>query len=210
MPGVILWDDPGGLMLSVSIALVLVLLWYISTQDYRKACDRRIANMYYQAQMNAVKDSRAVADVMEDIGSDGLGMNNIMSSMVNDDAGASLSSPPDEKTMLEKHRINVFNPEKRVMDFIEQGDALTDKLNIKKEYLTLDELPIKGYEMPDDMMKRSFTTADYNGPQLEGMSAPIDQFERAAMIRQNQQKEDIYGAASVGLSNADTLSSSNF
>jgi hypothetical protein len=190
-------------MLAICLSLILVLLWYISTQDYRKTCDRRIADMYYQAQMNATMNTPVVATAMNEIEG-----SSIISSMVNGDSNA-LTQPPEEKTMLEKHRINVFNPEKRVMDFIEQGDKLSELLKVKEDHLTLDELHVRQYEQPDDMRERSFSSANYNGAQLEGMQAPIAQFEVAAMVRQNKQKQDIYGAESVTLSTADNLSDLN-
>ena len=44
----IFWDDNSpktSLMLCITIALVVILLWYISNQKYNTACDRRIINM---------------------------------------------------------------------------------------------------------------------------------------------------------------------
>ena len=47
------------------------------------------------------------------------------------------------------------------------------------------------------------------GAQMEGMVAPIDEFERGAMLRQMRKKEDTYGSNMGPPSNVDLLSELN-
>ena len=112
-------------------------------------------------------------------------------------------------TMLEKHKKDILNPEKRIMDEHIAGKELDDKIQKMDDPLHLEDLSVKQNETKDQQLNRSLITADYDGPQLEGMSAPVDEFERAYMNRQDQKHQEIYGEQAHMPSNADSLSMLN-
>lgn len=188
----IFWDENSpqtSLMLCITVVLVLVLLWYISKQEYTSACDRRLYNMYYQAHMNkGVVTHTAVLPPTKD--------------GVTSTCG----------TMLEKHRLDGFNPEKGIMDEHKAGKTLNDRIKTLDDPLTLDQLEIlvgQQNETADDQLLRSLTMAAYDGPQMEGMSAPVDQMERAYMSRQDKKKQEVYGEQAHLPTSADALSELN-
>lgn len=180
----IFWDENSpktGLMLCISVILVLVLLWYINKQEYLRECDRKLYHMHYQAHLNSTKCPRKkrVENMSNQCG-----------------------------TMLEKYK-SMLNPEKRIMNEHKAGSALDNALKKMPDPLTLDGLDVKRKESTSDMLVRSLTTADYDGPQQEGMSAPVDDFERQYMIRQDKKAQEIYGEQVHRPSAADSLSIMN-
>lgn len=187
----IFWNENSpqtSLMLCISVVLVLVLLWYISKQEYLNACDRRIYDMHYQMHINRGDVPRRDLSKYQSARQ--------RKEHMTGNCG----------TMLEKHKKDVLNPEKRIMDEHRAGKALEDKIKKVDDPLNLDELPVTQNETTDQQLKRSLTTADYDGPQLEGMSAPVDEFEREYMNRQDQKHQEIYGEQAHLPSRADSLS----
>ena len=157
---------------------IIVLIWYIGHQQYIRACNQRIHDIY----VATGGDEGAVLDALKKR-TEGM-----------------------EDGPREKHRISVKNPEKRFFDAHEAGDT---GLNILRDHIKLDPLFIQQEETTDEMLMRSLVTADYDGQQMEGMTAPIDEFERSAMKMQLQYKPEIYGDLAEGSVTADTLSESN-
>jgi len=98
----------------------------------------------------------------------------------------SKSSPSEYE--LERHRIDVKNPEKRVMDEIyamNDDERFEEVLKGMSHSLNPDPLIIKSDETRDDMLFRSLTDGNKDGALDDGMYAPIDDFERQALIRQS-------------------------
>ena len=90
---------------------------------------------------------------------------------------------------LERHRINVKNPEKRVMDEIyamNDDERFEEALKGMSHSLNPDPLIIKSEETRDDMLYRSLTDGNKDGKLNDGMYAPIDDFERQALVRQSK------------------------
>ena len=118
-----------------------------------------------------------------------------------------LPSPVNDP--VEPHRITVKNPEKRVFDEHTDHETMRN-LNILDNKIGSDPLLIKQTETTGDQLMRSLVLANTDGAQMEGMSAPIDEFERSAMVMQMKAKPDIYGELSVGYSSsADMISNAN-
>jgi hypothetical protein len=56
----IFWDENSpktSLMICISVVLVVVLLWYISKQNYNTSCDRKIMDMHYQAHIKGYPET---------------------------------------------------------------------------------------------------------------------------------------------------------
>ena len=107
-------------------------------------------------------------------------------------------SPEDTKSGFEadppeKHRIVKTNPEKRIMDYISLGKPIQDMLQMKADPLTLDQLPVESKETSKGKLVRSLTDGSVDGPQMEGMKAPIETFEKSAMLMQNAKQKYVYG-----------------
>jgi hypothetical protein len=166
-------------MLCISIILVVILLWYISKQEYSSSCDRKIMNMHYQAH---IKEG--------------------------DYPKLALSRHQGEtstcRTMLEKHR-KTLDPEKNVMDEHSMGDSLHNTVKKIDDPLSLDGILQKQDETKDQQLHRSITE-NLDGKQLEGMSAPIEEFEEGSLNRQMILQQNIYGEQDVSV---DQLSESN-
>jgi hypothetical protein len=105
----------------------------------------------------------------------------------------SLSRPAlktdQQGTDLENFKVGGIVPENRVMDQIAGGESLRRALSIHEDPLSLDEVLVKNTEK----YVRSMTSGDVDGPQLEGMYAPLDEFEQSAMNRQAAVEQSIYG-----------------
>lgn len=102
-----------------------------------------------------------------------------------------------------KRRKLKLNPERTVMVCHAVGAS-------GAEELALDELDITtDYETVEDKYYRSITDGDKDGPQAEGMAVPSDQFERAALIRQDVKRQAIYGNLPHVPGQADTISKAN-
>ena len=178
-------------MLYISIALLLVLLWYISRQKYFSKCNGHVDDVYYQMHLNNI-------DVHEqDLSKHQSSCR--LDKHISCDCG----------TMLEKHKKCSLNPEERIMDEHRAGKELEDKLKTKEDPLTLDEIPVVQNETTDQQFKRSLESAENESPQLEGMSAPVDEFEREYMNRQDRKNQEIYGEQAHMPRSADSLSELN-
>ena len=91
-----------------------------------------------------------------------------------------------------KSKIDSFNPESRVMSYHSAGDDLMEIISVKKEMLTTDQLSTNSTETDMDKVTRDLAN-NYDAPQLEGMYAPIDEFEKTAFTMQNKKNASIYG-----------------
>ena len=101
-----------------------------------------------------------------------------------------------------------YDPEGNVMICHGAGNALRDRLMVIREGLSEDQIPVRSNETSDSQLIRSISSG-FDGPQLEGMAAPIDDFERTALLRQNVKKQEIYGEQAHMPSSADSLSELN-
>jgi hypothetical protein len=104
-----------------------------------------------------------------------------------------------------------LEPEKDVMATHESGDKINITDNAIEDPLTMDAfINLKSMETTYDKLYRNITTADTDGPQMEGMEPPLDEFERNAMRRQLDKRQEVYGYQSFEPSDADKLSELNF
>lgn len=151
---------------------------------------------YINAQSYATKCYRRLDDIVRC---------SKMISIKNTDIRDSMVGDPDEL-----FRYSVKNPEKGIHDMNTAGVTLRDELNTLNDVITTDPLIVEQNETTDEQLIRSLTTADYDGPQVEGMSAPIEDFERSAMKLQLASKPEIYGDLSSQYDvSANLLSESN-
>lgn len=99
----------------------------------------------------------------------------------------------------------IENPE----GYIEMMNNLGDSMPINKlsENLTGDTVSVINGESTIEKVSRSFWDADIDGPQMEGMTAPVDEFEKAAMALQNSKASDLY--VDYKSQSADQLSEAN-
>ena len=88
------------------------------------------------------------------------------------------------------------------------GDDLYKTLIKKEDPFTLDGLIQESDETADDRLIRNLQTANTDGPQLEGMTAPIVEFEEGALSRQSVKNTNIYAGQTSSL-DADVLSEYN-
>ena len=162
------------LLLCISIALVVVLLCYISKQDYNTACGRGIMDLHYRAHISEGDYPARALSKYQSI--------NKKESMENTCG-----------TMLEKHKKTV-EPEKEVMTEHYLGDSLHGQRQKMDDPLSLDPFAdLKSSETTDQRLHRNLSTADYDGPQLEGMSTPVSSFEDDALSRQMVKNQEVYG-----------------
>jgi hypothetical protein len=177
------WDDNNrlGLVLCMSFILVIVLMWYIRNQNYKTACDRKLNNMKVLLLTQAIECSSRVPE----------GYNH-----------KAVTDGDKKKSKL--------NPEKCIMDQFTMGDTLNITNSGIIDPLTMDAfIDLKSEESMDQQLHRSLTDADYDGPQIEGMAAPIDEFERHAMVRQLEKRQEVYGDQSHEFSDADMIAELN-
>ena len=100
-----------------------------------------------------------------------------------------------------------LNPENDVYKEHIMGETLDNLQQKMDDHLMLDEIvQSKNLETRTAQVNRSFSECD--GPELEGMTPPIDQFERSAMHRQLNKRQEIYGEQAY-VSNSDSLSELN-
>lgn len=114
------------------------------------------------------------------------------------------SFEPVENTEFNK-KPTIENPE----GYIEMMNNLGDSMPINKlsENLTGDKVSVINRESTVEQLCRSFWDADIDGPQMEGMTAPVDEFEKAAMALQNSKASDLY--VDYKSQSADQLSEAN-
>jgi hypothetical protein len=114
----------------------------------------------------------------------------------------------DNHTRFEKYKKKL-NPELEVHEMHELGDDLYKTLIKKEDPFTLDGLIQKSDETADDRLIRNLQTANTDGPQLEGMTAPIVEFEESALSRQSVKKTTNIYVGQTSMLDADTLSEYN-
>jgi hypothetical protein len=112
------------------------------------------------------------------------------------------------KTVYEKHK-NMMDPEKEVMVKHTLGTTFNNSLKKVNDSLVLEGVQTVTTETKDDMVMRSFDDAGDEGVLLEGMTAPVDEFERRYMDRQINKNQEIYGEQHYDRVSADLLSSLN-
>lgn len=188
----ILWDENSpqtGLILCISIVLIVVLLWYICKQEYNTACDRRIIDLQYQAHVCKGDYPARALSKYQSI--------NKKDNMTN------------SCTMLEKHK-KIIDPEREVMIEHYLGDDLRKERKEISDPISLDPFAdLKSSETTDQRLYRNLSTADYDGPQLEGMMAPISEFENDSLSRQLVKQQEIYGEQEHTSSGTDQLANMN-
>jgi hypothetical protein len=103
-----------------------------------------------------------------------------------------------------------LDPESDIMTVHGVGDQLSYTDSGLTDSLSLDAFAdLKSKETTDERLHRNLSTADFDGPQMEGMESPIDAFERNAMLRQLHKNQDVYGFQDYEPSEADKLSELN-
>ena len=114
------------------------------------------------------------------------------------------SFEPVENTEFNE-KPTIENPE----GYIEMMNNLGDSMPINKlsENLSGDKVSVINEESTIEKVSRSFWDADIDGPQMEGMTAPVDEFEKAAMALQNSKASDLY--VDYKSQSADQLSEAN-
>lgn len=162
----------GSLLLSICVGLIVILLWHINRQNYLTECDRKINDTYYKMHIYNGDLNRMLSEYK--------------------DLSYNKSSSEGFRDHPEIHRINLNDPEKRIRDYSES--AIHNTLAKDEDTFALDQLKVVSGEDTDARLHRSLTDADYDAPQQEGMSAPIDEFERSAINLQNAKKQEVYGA----------------
>lgn len=170
----IFWDENSpqtSLMLCITIVLIVVLLLYIYKQEYNTSCDRRIMDMHYQSHIKKGDYPKLALSVHQ-----GIHRNDV---------------PSCKGTMLEKHK-KVVEPERGVMAEHSLGDPLHKNVKKMDDPLSLDGLLQTQDETKDQQLQRSIDE-DSDGIQLEGMTAPISDFEDESMSRQLVKHQEIYG-----------------
>ena len=102
-------------------------------------------------------------------------------------------------------RPTIDNPEGYIETIHNFGDALP--ITQHKEALTSDGVSVLTKESTVEQLCRSLWDADFDGPQMEGMTAPIQDFENAAMSMQNAKARELY--VDYKSQTADMLSDAN-
>jgi hypothetical protein len=111
--------------------------------------------------------------------------------------------------MLEKHR-KVIDPERGMLAEHSIGDKLHKQVKKMEDPLTLDPFAdIKSEENGKQLLHRNLSTAEHDGPQLEGMAAPISSFEDDALSRQLVKQQEVYGEQDFSNSEENQLSTMN-
>lgn len=168
------------MLICISITIILVLVWYISGQDYRSACDRKLDELKYTNLLH-------------------------MSHLLVPQESFSGVGPNAPVTDGEK-RKQKLNPESDVMMIHQQGDSIA-LVESGEDPIRLDPyIRLRSEETAGQRLQRNMNT-NYDGPQLEGMHAPIEEFESSAMLRQLQGQNSVYAAS--GASDADKISEMN-
>lgn len=168
-----------GLLLCISITLVIGLLFYINRQDYNTACDRRVMDLHYRAHISEGDYPKLSLSKYQ---------------------GINEKKCCNQKT---KHKRKL-DPEKDIMG--EHSMGCYSKVNKMDDPLVLDQFTQKQTETTDELLHRNLTTADYDGPQLEGMLAPITDFEDSALSRQMIKTQEVYGEQGFEESESDQIS----
>lgn len=113
----------------------------------------------------------------------------------------------DTETVSETPK-KIIDPEKDVTAEQFLGDNL-ERVTMN-DPLTMDPFAdLKSGETSDQMLQRNLLTANSDGPQIEGMEAPISSFENNALSRQLVKSQEIYGDQQYSSMDADFLSSMN-
>lgn len=196
----VLWNEDHiqmSVMLCICVALIVMLTWYIYVQDYRSACDRRIGDLLL-SQLKIV--NRSPLPPSFDMTS---GFSNWFGGSKKQD------DKKTEQTMLERHKKQLLNPEKGIMDKHSAGSSLYDKLKKLEDPLHRDDLLVVQDETKDEQLERSLLEGNVDGPLLEGMVSPYEDFERDSMIRQLHKQQEIYGEQLLNPSDVDIISESN-
>ena len=195
----VLWNENHiqmSLMLCICVALIVMLTWYIYIQDYRSECDRRIDDMY----ISHMKDAHGYPSSSSHARNSGFtNWSKIMGK----------KKDVKKKTMLERHRKQLLNPEKKIMDKHTAGSELYDKLNKVDDPLSMDDLLVVQDETHDQQLNRSLSDGDTDGPLLEGMVSPYEDFEKNSMIRQLNKQQALYAEYLLNPSDLDLLAESN-
>lgn len=111
----------------------------------------------------------------------------------------------ESETLNFNEKPTLENPE----GYIEMMNNLGDSMSINKlpENLTGDKISVINRESTVEQLCRSLWDADFDGPQMEGMTTPVDDFEKAAMTLQNSKATDLY--VDYKSQTADELSDAN-
>lgn len=86
--------------------------------------------------------------------------------------------------------LNTIDPESDVMKIHTLGKDLSDITKHMEDPLSLDELIVVQKDTKSGQFHRSFTDANVDGPQLEGMVAPLGEFDDSFM--QIQEEKNIH------------------
>lgn len=177
-------------LLYISVVILVVLLIYLSRQEYKSSCDRRVDDLKHQ--YTTLKS--------------GCGCVSNKTSGFKQGKKSGYSIALDRKIKQRKKPT----PELDVMKDHSQGKFLDDNQQKIDDPLTLDGLlQEKNLETMTQQLNRSFGYGNTDGPQLEGMYAPIDEFERNAIKRQLSKRQEIYGDQAHDIHEADRLSELN-
>ena len=93
----------------------------------------------------------------------------------------------ENRTTYEKNK-KVIAPENTVMENHSMGD---ENIQQVKEKIVHDQITEKSNTPDSQLLGKSLVQVD--GPQMEGMYAPIMSFENNALIRQYNKPTEIYG-----------------
>jgi len=119
--------------------------------------------------------------------------------------GVPPAEPAEEGFDLRPH---INNPEGYVETINNLGDTLKiNQMKTVQESLTNEGVSVLTKESTVEQLCRSMWDADFDGPQMEGMTAPVDEFENTAMVLQNAKSRDLY--IDYKSQSADQLSDSN-
>ena len=169
--------------LYISLILIITLLWYINRQDVVvHNLDMRCSSILTPA---AATPPALLTPVVKTSGFTSMGITNTSG-----------------LTMLEKHRSTMIRPENTIMDIHKNGATVSDAP------ISSDQVHVKHPESTMSQLLRSSNVRD--GPTLEGMAVPYDDFERKAMIRQDNIRQYKYGERMQYPSNANVLSELNY
>lgn len=182
------------ILLCICLIMIIVLVWYIKKQNYVKARDRYMFTLHYLDHMRR-GDLEQTRNDTKTCG--------LMTQVYEKDKSEGYYDIPTKEgyqgTMAEdawdKHQIP---PEVKVMNKHKMGTTIVYQK--MEDPLVTDGLLVKSNEPKTEALMRSLTTADYDAPQQEGMSAPIEEMERRAMeYQQDSFKGDpaelIHGSA---------------
>jgi hypothetical protein len=153
------------LMLFVSIILIILLICYICKKEYNSDDNNRVGDMHYQSHIKQGDYPKMKLSKHQ-------GIHN------------------SDKTMLEKHK-KIVEPEKNIMSNHSMGDNLHNTVKKMDDPLSLDEVIQISVETKDQQIKRSVDD-NYENKQIEGMSAPIEEFEEGSLGRQLIHSTSVY------------------